>query len=386
MKILFIAEIYPPSVNGTAYATEQMVLHLAARGHKLIVVAPSDSIEVKQEIKGNVNMIYFPAILLQKKQLFRASPNFLHRRLIQQILRLEKPDIIHVNSPGWVSQTTIPLAKKLAIPVVGTSHILPQNFVHYFKLPKKIEPIITKGVWKWFTGFYNKLLIVIAPTQFAAEILLRQEVTTKIVVISNGIDLSRFKKPISSKNRSSNGIKTILSIGRLDKEKNIDVLLRAIALLKNRKDFSMIIGGKGEQEEHLKHLAQKLHIAHRVIFLGYLSRENLLKMYQRADIFITPGDAELQSLVTMEAMASGLPVIGANAAALPLLIHDKHNGLLYPPHNVTALAVSISNLLDDKNLREKMGENSLEIIANHDIQKVTGQLEHLYETLLQPRK
>ena len=91
-----------------------------------------------------------------------------------------------------------------------------------------------------------------------------------------------------------------------------------------------------------------------------------------------PSIAELQSLVTMEAMASGLPIIAANAVALPHLVHDNDNGFLFTPGNEKDMAQKLLVLLENKELRKKMGRRSLAIIKQHDIKNIVKEVESLY--------
>ena len=110
--------------------------------------------------------------------------------------------------------------------------------------------------------------------------------------------------------------------------------------------------------------------------------EDLPNLYKIADCFIIAGTAELQSLVTMEAMASGLPVVGVNAMALPELIHDGENGYLFELDNIESLTQSLIKILSDEKLRKQMGDKSLEIIQAHDINNSMVTFESLYQSML----
>ena len=110
----------------------------------------------------------------------------------------------------------------------------------------------------------------------------------------------------------------------------------------------------------------------------FLPVKDLPNIYGIADIFAMPSIAELQSLVTMEAMASGLPIIAANAVALPHLVHDNDNGFLFTPGNEKDMAQKLLVLLENKELRKKMGKQSLAIIKQHDIKNIVKEVESLY--------
>jgi glycosyltransferase involved in cell wall biosynthesis len=209
-------------------------------------------------------------------------------------------------------------------------------------------------------------------------------------VVSNGIDLKRFSGHNDGKYLKQKlalpDAPTFLFVGRLDKEKNIDVFIKALSLLKDSYQFHAVIVGQGKEEKPLKSLALELGVLERLTFTGYLPKKDLPNIYDVADIFVMPSIAELQSLVTMEAMASGLPVVGADAVALPHLIHDGVNGFLFHPGNESDMAAKLAKLLSDTKLRKKMGEESLILIKAHDVSQVVEKVEEIYKKVIQEYK
>jgi len=391
MKVLIVADTYPPHVNGAALATYRQAIALRKRGHQVYVIAPSTTLKNDYVVEDGIGIFRIRSVLIQKPQEIRVSPQLLvYRSAIKKILKIVEPDIVHVNNPGFLAIAVLPVARKLNIPVVATSHFMPENIMHYLHMPDFIGDVLNNLIWKQYAGFYSKLDFVISPTQTAADLLTKNKLKTSVKVISNGIDLRRYKRklaPEEAKKRFDLPDKpTILFVGRLDKEKNIDVLLDALASLKNKVDFHAVIAGKGREMKPLMEQATELGIAEKVTFTGYVTDEDLLALYQAADIFVMPGIAELQSLVTMEAMATGLPVVGANAVALPHLIKDKENGYLFRPGNPTDLAEKLEKLLKDPKLRRRMAHRSLKIIAEHDMDKVMEQVVSVYRKVLRERK
>ena len=374
MKVLFIAELYPPILNGASYATKNLIHALAQKGHDVVVVGPSDNLRYHKRKEEGISVHRLPAILLDKKHAFRASPSLFLKSLISEIIAIEKPDIIHTNSAGWVAQSVQPIAKAKGISMIGTSHILPENFLPHISNLKLLEKALTKGVWKWFIGFYNKLDAMTAPTQTAVDILTDHGLKTPVYAVSNGIDIRKYK---THKHHSS-ATKTILFVGRLDQEKHVDVLMRAIALLPKNSDIHVKIVGIGSEEKSLKSLSEQLGIAPLVSFLGFISDNDLYTFYSDADIFVMPGTAELQSLVTMEAMASGLPIVAANACALPHLVQHEKNGYIFEPGNEKELAMYLQILITKKTIRTRFGEKSQERITEHSMHHVVEQIEKLY--------
>lgn len=382
MKILMAAETFPPDVNGAAIATERLAIGLAGLGHSVSVITSSQSLKSSITTNGPLNVYRVPSVLINKAQGFRVSPGPLHIKIFRQIINEIKPDIIHVNNPGLITLTAIKYAKKFGIPVMGSAHFMAENLAHYFHLPRGIERIVSAGVWKLYASIYNKLDLIIAPTPATENLLRKAGVKKKIVVLSNGIDLNKFNfinngdQLRKRLNLTKNPV--ILFVGRLEKEKQIDVLFKAAAYIKDKVNFQIVIVGKGTEERFLKDLADDLGITSLVTIVGYLPKEDLPYIYKTADIFVIPSIAELQSLVTMEAMASGLPIIGANAVALPHLIKDGKNGYLFEPGDEHDLAKKIKLLLKSPEKRKKMGKSSLELIEKHDINEVTKRTEKIY--------
>ena len=143
-----------------------------------------------------------------------------------------------------------------------------------------------------------------------------------------------------------------------------------------------LIAGKGYEQGRLKVLAKELGLESRVTFAGFVPDDDVPFLYRVAQAFVIAGTAELQSLVTMEAMATGLPVLGVNAMALPELIHDGENGFLFPVGDTKKLSHAIGRLFSDPELRQRMGQKSLEIIQNHSQEKMIAVFESLYQKLL----
>jgi 1,2-diacylglycerol 3-alpha-glucosyltransferase len=438
MRILIATETYPPNVNGAAIATARIAKMLARRGHKITVVMPSATKKRNKVQDENLTVYGLESVLFNKAQGLHTSPKPLNSADISKIVKEAEPDIIHIATPGTpISQTTIRIARKMQIPVIGASHITAQNLLPYLpdvfdkeviryfpdfvnmvnprlqvshramriaqkmhgpinarrqiaaenffqniKLPDQIEKVLSNGVWKMYVKWYSMLDLIITPTPAAADMLRKLKIKTNIEVISNGIDLNKFK-PDNDGEYLKKRLKlpknnVILFLGRLDKEKNVDVLIKAVKILKDTFDFHLVIVGKGTKEASLKNLAKELGVLDRIIFTGHLPKKDLPNIYKIADFFVMPGISELQSLVTMEAMASGLPVIGANAVALPHLIKNGKNGFLFKPGDEQDLAKKIKMLLESPEKRRKMGKYSHKLIKKHDINEVIKRTEKIY--------
>jgi glycosyltransferase involved in cell wall biosynthesis len=167
--------------------------------------------------------------------------------------------------------------------------------------------------------------------------------------------------------------------GRLAEEKHVDVLIRAIGKTPPELNVHLEIVGGGEVRAALEELVERLGLGSRVKFLGLASDEDLRTAYIRADVFCMPGTAELQSLVTLEAMSASTPVVLADAMALPHLVRDGENGYLFTPNDSDDLAKKITQILQlPEDQRVAMGQRSREMVEPHSIQGTLQTFEDLY--------
>ena len=229
---------------------------------------------------------------------------------IIHIIMTIKPDIIHLQCLSPLSLIVLFIARKYNIPVVAGIHDLPRNISIYFPKISQSVNYFTKFI---LPRFFNKVNVCVAPSLFAKRYFRNLGVKNEIQIISNGIKLEDFNT--SSNNtifyrnilNNDNNTKKILYVGRIMPDKDLDVLVNAM----QRIDAIVIIIGpfwKG----YLKKL-KKLDHRNKIIFLGYVPFNDLLIFYHTCDLFIQPCTSELQGIAILEAMASGLPVIGANS-------------------------------------------------------------------------
>jgi 1,2-diacylglycerol 3-alpha-glucosyltransferase len=176
---------------------------------------------------------------------------------------------------------------------------------------------------------------------------------------------------------------TVTYAGRLGAEKNIDVLLHAIAALRDG-GFSadLAIAGHGSHEAVLRGLAADLRIEGQVRFMGTLTPPALAELFRVSDVFAIMSTSETQSMVMLQAMASGIPVVAADSRALPEFVGPA-NGLLADPHDKMALAAALGGLLAAPDRCRAMGQAGRGIAEAYGIDTVTTAWETLYRSVLQ---
>ncbi|MFA4891680.1 MAG: glycosyltransferase, partial [Candidatus Gracilibacteria bacterium] len=383
MRILVVNDTYYPHVNGASYFTQNLVHQLKNRKHEVAVIGPAESFKnSKRDVDGIlVYGIRSTQFLFFNDFKFRYCLPFFNKKYIQQILDEFKPDIVHIQGHFPISRNVLKACKKNKIKIVGTNHFMPDNLTHYIPLGNTIRNFAKNLLWKGFAKIFNQLNQITTPTETAAN-LIRPYIKKEVKVISNGIDCHRFNP-----NNKSDHIRTLykipnkqnlLYVGRLDKEKNINLILKAAANALQEIDFHLTITGNGAERNNLKDLAKRLGINDKVTFTEFVPDKDLPSLYTTGTCFVIACTVELQSLVTMEAMASGLPIIGVNAMALPELVHDNQNGFLFEPDDQKGLSEKIIKILSDKDLQKRMSEESLKIIQNHHIEKSISAFEEMY--------
>lgn len=379
MRILIGAETYPPDVNGAARFAQRLATGLAGRGHDVHVVAPSPTGSRTRDtcdgvtVHGVRSHRYFMHAGFQVSMPWEAGPDTAD--LMDEI----DPDVVHTQAHMVVGRGIVKAAHRSGRPLVATNHLMPENLVAYSPIPRGLRRAFTTAAWKDLGNVFGRANVVTAPTPRAVELLVRHAGLVDAIPVSCGIDAERYR----SVHRIPGAVPTVLFVGRLDQEKRVDELIKAFAALPARLPAQLEIVGDGARREEWTALAQGLGIAGRVRFRGFVSEEELLDAYARAAVFCMPGVAELQSLVTLESMAAGLPVVAADAMALPHLVRPGRNGWLYPPGDVPELTTRLAALLADPARRRRMGAAGREIVAEHAIAATLNRFEGIYEHLLE---
>lgn len=387
MRILIVADNYYPNVNGSSYFTQRLAYYLKKRGHEILVMSASKTLRHEPYRHNEIDVFGIRSYPLSfVYQDFRFALPIGIKGAIEREIKRFRPDVIHIQDHFVIAPVVLKIAKKLSIPIMGTNHFMPENLLHYLHLPKPLRKMAKNWMWGEFRKVFEQLFVVTTPTATAAGLLKEVKLTKPVLAVSNGIDLTRFKTSNNGdylKKRYNLPDKPILLyVGRLDKEKNLNVILQALPSVLAKTNMHFVVAGKGAQSKHLKDLVVALNIEKSVSFIGFVPDEDLPNLYLIADCFIIAGIAELQSLVTMEAMASGLPVVAVNAMALPELVRHGENGYLFEIGEISKLADLLIEIFSNPEQRKHMGQRSQEIIQAHDIDKTMEIFESIYHQII----
>jgi glycosyltransferase involved in cell wall biosynthesis len=285
--------------------------------------------------------------------------------------------VIHSHSFFGLGIEALVASRLLGVPVVGTNHTHVPAFAPYIPVP--VERAIDWVVW-----YYNRCEAITAPSRTVFEGLGLARMKHRPHIVSNPIDLSVFRPGTPddrAATREAHGLhgQVILYAGRLGAEKNIEIMLHALALMPQGP--LLALAGHGAHEPALRRLAAELGVADRVLFLGTLRPAELARVFGAADLFAMMSTSETQSMASLQAMACGLPVLAPDHGALAEFVSPS-TGRLVPPDDAGALSAVITDLLDDPAGRVRMGEAGHRMAQRHSVEAVSDAWENLYQSLL----
>lgn len=386
MKILIASDLHYPTINGVATFSRNLARGLAARGHEVIVIAPSQTSKKFKEIDDNHVVVRTASVPFLPYQNFRISPT--PGREVKKIIQEFQPDVIHIQMLMWIGQAAMKYGNKFDIPIVTTNHAMPENLLDNIMILAPIARPINYMLTQYGARFHSKADYVTLPTQSAIDMFkATDKVKIPIEAVSNGIDLTRFNpgKPtaaIYEKWSLPTDRPIITYVGRLDAEKHVYVLVNVFERLLETQDAHLLIIGDGQEAINLKEQAHELGIFDKITFTGRVSEEDKELLHQVGTVFAMPSPMELQSIATLEAMASGQPIVAVDAGALSELCQEGRNGYLYPLDNDEKMAEALVRVLSNPSLREKMSKESLAIARTHDLNTTLARFEAIYGSLI----
>jgi 1,2-diacylglycerol 3-alpha-glucosyltransferase len=249
-------------------------------------------------------------------------------------------------------------------------------------LPGKPEFLTKPLIEKYIHLIYNKYTAIAVPTQTFVNFLKSIGVGRPIKVVSNGVDTVKYYQDgINLELRQKYGVPenevVFFFLGRLDRDKNASTLVRAMHY--TDKNIRLLIVGNGKQKEKLHKLAEELKVSKKITWIENITDAEMPDFYHLADVFTIMSPYEVQSIVTLQAISSGLPVICADRGALPELCQNGRNGYLVGVYDAKTLAQKMNILAKDRRMRVDFGEESRKISLVHHKPDVLHKLELLYK-------
>ncbi len=377
MRILLVSDTFPPDVNGAARFTERLGAGMVRRGHEVHQIAPATGPRDANELHEGVVIHRLRSVRYPLVESFRFVYPWDAYPKVATVVRSIRPDVIHVQNHFILGRAAASAARRQNVPLVATNHFMPENLTDHARVPRAMQQAAARIAWADLRRVFGSAKVLTAPTPRAVELLERSARLAGALAISCGIDTGLYEKAAAA--AQPNAVPVILFVGRLDQEKRVNELISAVAALPEDLPYHVEIIGDGAHRENWKKLADSLGLGpDRVAFRGFVDEDELVEAYGRCDIFCIPGVAELQSLVTLEAMSAGKPIVAANAMALPHLVHPGSNGWLYEPGDVAELTSRIEHLLRHPEERRRMGAESKKIVAPHALGGTLDRFEEIY--------
>lgn len=332
MRIAYITETYPPEVNGVSLTVERTVRHLRARGHEVDLIRPRQSGEVPGEGTGEMRTMGCPIPMYPDLRIGLASAASLRQRLERT-----QAELVHVATEGPLGWSAIKAAQSLSLPITSDFRTNFHEYSRYYGLGW-LKPVVLD----YLRRFHNHGQRTFVPTQ-ATRDRLAAEGFERLEVVGRGVDTVLFSpEKRSPELREALGASEgpiLLYVGRLAAEKSVELALCAFEAVRMRMPgASMVVVGDGPLRKTLEEDFPDAR------FIGAQHGEDLARWYASADLFLFPSSSETFGNVTLEALASGLPVIAFDTAAAADHVDDCDNGLLVPLGEDKTFIASVCNL------------------------------------------
>lgn len=380
MKILVLTTTFPRWKNdSTASFVDQLSERMKDRHTEIIVLAPHYEGAKKFEIMDGMKIYRFPYFYPYRYQKLAYDGGVLSNIKRSHLAKVQIP-LFFLSELYY----TFKIIKKEQVDVIHSHWIIPgglvgaisrQIFDIYHMTSAHAGDVFTMRNSKIFTDigsyvFKNSDKIT-ANSSFTRDVIVSMDnKIDKIEIIPMGVDTVRFSPTrVSNLRETFMAEYIVLSIGRLVEKKGVKYLIIAMKeIIKKFPKAKLIIGGSGPDMKILEELSKSLDLQNNVIFVGYISNEDLPKYYASSDIFVLPsietkeGDTEGLGIVLLEAMASNVPVVGSNIGGITDIIIDNETGLLTKPEDPKDISEKIVTLLSDKKLRQRLSEKGLKTV------------------------
>ncbi|WP_240843266.1 glycosyltransferase family 4 protein [Acidaminobacter sp. JC074] len=383
MNIGIFTDAYYPQINGVVISTQTLKNELERLGHRVYIITVSDP-KLTEDQPNVIRLKSIPFAILPN---FRVGQFYSHK--IMKEIKSLKLDIIHTQTEFTLCAFARIVAKQLDIPLVHTYHTMYEDYTHYIA-PRRFDKTAKKITRKLSCFICNTVDNVIVPTGKVEEKLSAYGFKKNINVIPTGVDLKpfdyrRFKSDQVMKLKTSIGLdkkdKIILFVGRLAKEKSIDVLIKSLPeTLEKSPHANIVIVGDGPERQALRELAKSLAVEEKVFFTGKVPWDQVGLYYQLADVFVSASLSETQGLTYIEAMAAKKPVVAKYDTNLDETIDDGINGRFF--YDDDELPEILSGILEDELVNHYLSKNALDKARTYSSEYFGLAVERIYKETL----
>ena len=376
MRIGMMADGYKPHVSGITNVIDLSKRFLEEAGHEVFVFT-FGGYDIKDD---EPNIIRTRGLPLVDTGYYVSVRYNSHAQKVLQTM-----DIIHVHHPFTSGRLAIRYCKPNGIPIAFTNHTRYDLYAQAY-LPMVPDVLGETFLRAYMPSFCKACNLVIAPSSGLRKVLINLGVDTPIEVIPNGVDIKPFQSVESPIPRQEFGFKeedVILTyMGRLGVEKNLSFLLRAFAgIAKTYENVSLLVIGDGAERENMEDRARIMGVSDRVYFTGMIPYQELPAYMAAADAFITASVSEVHPLSVIEALASGLPVVGIQSPGVGDTIEDNVTGYLAQEEDLAEFTAKLSRIVIDHDDRKRMSLEAHQAAKRYAFENTTAILLEQYQTL-----
>ncbi len=377
MRIGMMCDTYKPHISGVTNHIALNKRYLESLGHEVYVFTFGDEDYIDKEI----NIIRSPGVPLSDTGFYlsvRYSSSA--RKLLQSM------DIVHVHHPFLSGGLAVLYCKVQGIPIAFTNHTRYDLYAQAYlpHLPEEISDTFLKA---YLHNYCQAVDGVIAPSPGLAGVLRKLGVDVPIEVVPNGVDLAPFynqDRPISREDLGWDKQNIVLVYsGRLGPEKNLPFLLRAFGgAVQAYEHLRLLIVGGGVERENLEDRIQHMGLTSKVAFTGSVPYEEISRYLAMADFFVTSSITEVHPLSVIEAMATGLPVLGIESPGVGDTVISGENGFLATDVEMAGFTALMVRMALEQDLRDKMSQTARRTAQQYAIEYTAQQLLNFYESLV----
>jgi 1,2-diacylglycerol 3-alpha-glucosyltransferase len=380
MRIGQLTDCYLPVLNGVTSLVRTYKAQLERLGHQAAVFT-AGHLDYADEEPDVVRSWGIPL----GDTGYYAAPGYSH----QARVRLATMDLLHAHHPFIAGRLALRYGRRFGQPVVYTNHTRLDLYAGVY-VPRPLRGPARRLLHRYMPRFVARCDLVIAPSAGLAAVMReRWGIKSPVVVVPNGIDLARFRRPANPASRTELSLPPdgplAIYTGRLGAEKNLAFLLRAFALVApSVREAHLLLLGDGPQAVALRTLAGELGLEERVIFPGAVPYEQVPAYLAAADLFVSASVTEVHPMSLLEGLAVGLPAVGVLSPGVADTVEDDVNGLL-TDHDLTAFSGALRRLLTDADLRARLAEGARRTGDRFSIEHTTAQIVEHYQQLLRER-
>jgi glycosyltransferase involved in cell wall biosynthesis len=374
LRIAVVTETWPPEVNGVALTLSRLIQELSQRQHTIQLIRPrQDRHEIESHREGWSELLLKGMPIPRYPQLKLGFPS---KKSLIKAWSLQRPDLVHIATEGPLGWSALQAARVLRLPVTSDFRTNFQSYSKHYGVGWLQKPIVA-----YLRKFHNRTLCTMVPTQ-AMHDQLKVLGFHNLEVVARGVDTQLFnpeKRSASLRKQWQVNDRTlvILSVGRLAAEKNLDLTVKTYQALKqNNREVKLVFCGDGPYRAKLQADCPD------AIFMGMATHAQLAVAYASADLFMFPSLTETFGNVTLEALASGTPVLAFDCAAAKEVISDERNGWLVQDEDTQRFVLRALAITQKASTLQEARLNAADSIRKWEWSSIATEVEIMFRRVL----